>query len=63
MFPAGVILVANDPLENTRNSVKVYLGIMVMTLVESLICWEVIVTGQGSECHLTFVRARIHIAE
>ena len=32
-----------------------------MKLVESLIGWEVTV-GQGSECHLTFVRGTLHIA-
>ena len=40
----------------TRNSVKNKLSIKVMKVVESLICWEVTVTGQGSECHLTFGR-------
>ena len=34
----------------------------VMKLVESLIGWEDTV-GQGSECHLTFVRRLLHIAE
>ena len=43
-------------------SVKVKLGIKVMKLVESLISWEIAV-GKGLECHLTFVRARLHIAE
>ena len=38
------------------------LGIKVMKLVESLIGWEVTV-GQGSECHLTFVRGRLYIPE
>ena len=33
-----------------------------MKLVENLIGWEVNV-GQGSECHLTFVRGELHIAE
>ena len=33
-----------------------------MKLVESLIGWEVTV-GQGSECHLTFVRGILHIPE
>ena len=42
-------------METTHNSVKVKLGIKSMVLVESLIGWEVTV-GQGSECHLTFVR-------
>ena len=42
-------------METTHNSVKFKLGIMVMKLVESLISWEV-TAGQGSECHLTFVR-------
>ena len=50
-------------METTRNSVKVKPGIKVMKLVESLISWEFTVTGQGSECHLTFVRGRFHIAE
>ena len=49
--------VANAP---SRNSVKVKLGIKVMQLVESLIGREVTV-GQGSECHLTFVRGLLHI--
>ena len=34
----------------------------VIKLVESLIGWEVIV-GQGSECHLKFMRGRLHIVE
>ena len=38
-----------------RNSVSVNLGNKVMKLVESLITE----TGQGSECHLTFVRGRL----
>ena len=37
-------------MESTRNSVKVKLGIKVMKLVESLVGWEVTVTGQMSEC-------------
>ena len=49
-------------MEITRNSVKVKVGIKVMKLVESLIGWEVTVC-QGSECHLTFVRGKLHIAE
>ena len=49
-------------METTHNSVKVKLGIKVMKSVESLIVWEVTV-GKGSECHLTFVRGRLHIAE
>ena len=49
-------------METTQNWVKVKLGIKVMKLVESLIGWEVTV-GLGSECHLTFVRRRLHIAE
>ena len=49
-------------METTHNSVKVKLGIKVMKSVESLIGWEVTV-GQGSECHLTFVRGLLHIAE
>ena len=43
-------------METTHNSVKV------MKLVESLIGREVTV-GQGSECHLTFVRGLLHIAQ
>ena len=39
-----------------RYSAKVKLGIKAMTMVESLIDWEVIVTDQESECHLTLVR-------
>ena len=50
-------------IETTRNSVKVKLGIKVMKFMDSLIGWEVTVTGQGSECHLTFVKGRLHIAE
>ena len=42
-------------LETTRNSVKVKIAIKVMKLMESLIGWEVTVTGQGSECHLMFI--------
>ena len=42
--------------ETTRNSVKVKRGVSVMILVESQIGWEVTVTSQGSEFHLTFVR-------
>ena len=49
-------------METTHNSVKIKLGIKVMELVESLIGWEVTV-DQGSECHLTFVRGLLHIAE
>ena len=49
-------------MENTRKSVKVKFGIKVMELVESLIGWEVTV-GEGSECHLRFVRGRLHIVE
>ena len=49
-------------VEITHNSVKVKLGIKVMKLVESLIGYEVTVS-QGSECHLTFVRGRLHITE
>ena len=47
-------------METTHNSVKVKLGIKVMKLVESLIGREVTV-GQGSECHLTFVRMSFNI--
>ena len=50
------------PMETTHNSMKVKLGIKVMKLVESLIVGEATV-GQGSECHLTFVKGRLHIAE
>ena len=49
-------------METTRNSRQAR-GIKVMKLVESLIGWDVIVTGQGSEFHLTFVRERLHIVE
>ena len=49
-------------METTHNSVKVKLGLKVMKLVESLIGREVTV-GQGSECHLTFVRGLLHIAK
>ena len=47
-------------METTHNSVKVKLGIKVMKLVEILIGWEVNV-GQGSECHLTFVRGLLQV--
>ena len=50
------------PMETTHNSVQVKLGTKVIKLMESLIGWEVTV-GQGSECHLKFVRGRLHIAE
>ena len=43
-------------IEPPRNSMKVKLGIKVMKSMKSLIGWEVTVTGQGLECHLTFVR-------
>ena len=49
-------------METTHNSVKVKRGIKIMKLVESLIGWEVTV-GQGSECHLKFVRGGLYIAE
>ena len=49
-------------METTRNLVKVKVGIKVMKLVESLIGW-VDTVGQGSECHLPFVRGKLHIAE
>ena len=56
--------VANAPLKPlTCNSVKVKVGIKFMKLMESLISWDVTVTGQGSGCHLTFVRRRHHIVE
>ena len=42
---------------------KVKPGIKVTDFVKSLIGWEVTVTGQGSECHLSLVRRRPHIAE
>ena len=45
-------------METTRNSI-----IMVMKLVESVIGLEAAVTVQGSECHFTFVRGRLHITE
>ena len=56
MFPAGVLQPLHTTIGATHISMKVKLGIKVMKLVESLI-------GQGSECHLTFVRGRLHIAE
>ena len=49
-------------METTHNSVKIKLGIKVMKWWKVLIGWEVTV-GQGSECHLTFVRGSLHIAE
>ena len=39
------------PIETTRNLVKVNLGIKFMKLVNSLVGWEVTVTGRWSECH------------
>ena len=50
-------------METTRNSVKVKLGIKVIKLVKSLIGMEFTVAGRESECHLTFVTGRLHIAE
>ena len=50
-------------METTRNMVEVKLGIKFMQLVEKLIGLEVTVTDRGSECHLTFVMGRLHIAE
>ena len=41
-------------METNHNSVKVKVGIKVMKLVA---------VDQGSECHLTFVRGKPHIAE
>ena len=51
-------------IETTRNSLKIKLGINVKKFLKSLIGWKVIVTvtGRGSECHLTFVGGRLHIA-
>ena len=49
-------------MESIRDSVKFKLGIKLMKLVDSLIGWEITVV-QGSECHLTFVRGKLHIAE
>ena len=43
-------------MEITHNSVKVKFGIKVMKLVESLIGWEVVIVGQGSEGRLAFMR-------
>ena len=50
-------------METIPNLVKVKFGIKVMELVEKLIVGDVTVTGQGSECHLTFVGGRLHIFE
>ena len=50
-------------METTHNSVKVKLGIKVMKMMESLIGREVTVGYKGSECHLTFVRGLLHIAQ
>ena len=47
-------------VETTHDSLKVKVGIKVMKLLESLFGWEVTV-GQGSECHLTFVRGKLHV--
>ena len=63
--PGGVSVLCwhTTPVANTQwNSVKVKFDSKVMKVVESLIGLEVTV-GQGSECHLTFVRGRLHIAE
>ena len=49
-------------LETTRTLEQVKLGIKVVKLVKILIGWEIIVTGRGPECHLTFARGRLHIA-
>ena len=50
-------------METTRNSVNVKFSIQVLKLLESLIGWEVTVTGQRSECHFIFARGKLHIAE
>ena len=50
-------------IETNRSSVKVTLGIKVMKFLESLIGLEVTIAGQGSKCHLTFVRVMHHISE
>ena len=50
-------------METTRSSVKVKQGSKVTKLVKSLIGWQVTVTGQETDCHLTFVRGKLHIAE
>ena len=39
------------------------IGNKVIKLLESLIGWGVTVTDQGSECQLTSMRGRLHIAE
>ena len=48
-------------IETTLNSMKVKLGFTVMKLLKILIGLEVTVTGQESECQITFVRGRLHI--
>ena len=49
-------------MDTTHNTVKVKHDIKVMKLMLSLIGVEVKI-GQGSECHLTFARGRLHIVE
>ena len=61
-FLAGMPHPCKCSMETTHNSVKVNVGIKVIKSVESLIGQEVTI-GQGSECHLTFVRRRLHIVE
>ena len=63
MLPAGMPHPLQISMETTRISLKVKFGIKVMKWVESLNGWEVTVTGQGSEYHLTFVKEILHIAE
>ena len=50
-------------IENTRNSMKVKLGIKVINLMKSLVGMKVTVGDAGSEFHLTFVKETLHIAE
>ena len=47
-------------METTRNLMNVKLGYQLM---KSLIGMEVVVPGRGSECHLTYARGRLHIAD
>ena len=46
----------------TCNSVDVKLGFKVIKLMTILIGWKVPVCCRGSECHLIFLRGRLHFA-
>ena len=51
----------NAQLKPRVYSVKSKFSIKVITLVQSLIGWEVIVTGRASYCHLIFLTGKYFI--